>query len=464
VSHHLYPFISNNKQLLDSGLAESLIEALSDVITQRDHLLLPSEKKPLSTLDQFPHWLQTLYIALQKMTSQELKYREYRYLNDYLIDTSSARSKQSHPRGLRLCTESTTTAFWVNLVIACDGPATDDTSPESLADRSSKSKNQLPNAMQDLFALSDFYRPMRIGDPNLVFERSLGRSEGYFDRTVVLSNPLLEEVKQALDVLMHWVAVNASDPEFDFFQINLIYSGHASCGKSLGDSNLFLGTEKVSTKTLVESLLASTVRYDVICYRANINVFLDCCYSAAVARDLIVHLQTMQDEAWRASRRPLYACSRLYCSSLDDEESFDEIGLGHSYFVAAYLQENSLEKSSRRWPLLHEIGSRTDFTQNPVLLCLSNDGIEVRFPSLQLLKKELKESWEPEDLERVLEELILLHNLKPSPDGFIDVHQIDLVLAKLKELRKVIAIPKNRAPVSQMRIPSYEERVQYWLF
>ena len=465
MSQHLYPVISNIRQLLDNGLAESLDNALTDVTTQRDHLLSSSERDGLSTLDKLPHWLQTAYASLQKMTTPEVKNREHRYLNGYLVDISSVETEQSQPRGLRLCTESVTTAFWVNLVIACDGPTTNDSPAGLIANRSPKSKNQLPNALQDLSALSEFYRPMRIGDPDIIYAGSVGRSEGYFDRTVVLANPLLDEVKQALDVLMHWVSINAADPEFDFFQINLIYSGHAYRGESLGDSNLFLGTAKVSTKTLVESLLSSTVRHDVKCPRATVDVFLDCCYSAAVARDFAVHLQNMQDEAWRASNRPLYACSKLYCSSLDDEESFDEIGLGHSYFVAAYLCENSLGKTSQRWPLLHEIAPRTSFAQNPVLFSLADGGMRIRFPSLQLLKKEFRDAWQSEKLgEKALRDLILLHNLRPSPDGFIDVHPMDFELAKLREMRKTITSTENRTPASKIRVPSYEERVHYWLF
>ncbi len=465
VSEHLYPVISNIRQLLDNGLAESLDNALTDATTQRDHLLSPSAKNGLSTLDNLPNWLKTAYTAFQKITTPELRNREHRYLNGHLVDISSVETERSQPRGLRLCTGSVTTAFWVNLVIACDGPTSNDSPDDLIANRSPKSKNQLPNAMQDLSALTEFYRPIRIGDPNLIHAKSVGRSEGYFDRTVVLANPLLEEVKQALDVLMHWVSINATDPEFEFFQINLIYSGHAYRGESLGNSNLFLGTAKVSTKTLLESFLASTVRHDVKCPHATVGVFLDCCYSAAVARDFVVHLQNMQDEAWRASSRPLYACSKLYCSSLDDEESFDEIGLGHSYFVAAYLRENSLGKTSRRWPLLHEIAPRTTFAQNPVLFSFADGGMHIRFPSLQLLKKELKDALQSEELgERALRELILLHNLRSTPDGFIDIHSMDFELAKLREVRKIITSLENRAPASEIGVPSYEERVHYWLF
>lgn len=465
VKQHLYPVISNIRQLLDNGLAESLDNALSDVTTQREHLLASSERNGLSTLNKLPQWLQESYAALKKMTTPEMRNRKIRHLNGHLVDISGVETERSQPLGLRLCTESVTTPFWINLVIACDGPATNDSPARLVTNQSPKSRNQLPNAMQDLSALSEFYRPMRIGNPNLVYAGSAGRSEGYFDRTVVLANPLLEEVKQALDVLMYWVSINAADPEFDFFQINLIYSGHAYRGESLGESNLFLGTEKVSTKTLVKSLLASTVRHDVNCPRATVGVFLDCCYSAAVARDFVVHLQTIQDKTWRSSSRPLYACSKLYCSSLDDEESFDEIGLGHSCFTAAYLRENSSEKTSKRWPLFHEVAPRTSFAQNPVLFSLADGDLCIRFPSLQLLKREFKDLWQSEDLgARALRDLILFHNLSPSPEGFIDVHPMDFELAKLREMRKIITIPENRALASEVRVPSYEERVHYWLF
>jgi hypothetical protein len=465
VSQHLYPVISNIRLLLDNGFAESLDNALTDEIPQRDHLLSHSERKSLSALDKLPHWLEAAYAAFQKMTTPELRVRKQRYLNGHLIDISSAKTKRTQPRGLRLCTESVTTAFWVNLVIACDGPATDDSPPGLVANRSSKTNNQLPNAMQDLAALSEFYRPVRIGDPNVVFAGSAGRSEGFFDRTVVLANPLVREVKQALDVLMHWVSINSNDPEFDFFHINLIYSGHAYRGESFGESNLFLGTAKLSTKDLVEGLIASTERQDVRCPRATVSVFLDCCYSAAIARDIVVHLQNMQDEAWRASSRPLYACSKLYCSSLDDEASFDEIGLGHSYFVAAYLRENSLGKTSTRWPLLHEIALRTSFAQNPVLFSLADGGMRIRFPSLQLLKNECKDAWQSEELgETALRDLIRLQNLRPSQDGFLDVNPVDFELAKLREMRKAITGSENRATAPEIRVPSYKERVHYWLF
>jgi hypothetical protein len=320
--------------------------------------------------------------------------------------------------------------------------------------------------MNDLFALAEFYRPMRIGDPFIAYPDSVGRSEGFFERTVVLANPSVEEVKQAFDVLMHWIGVNSSDPEFEAFQINIAYSGHADCGDSLGQSCLFLGDIRLPTKSIVEYLLASTERQDVRVGRATVNVLLDCCHSAAVARDLMVYLQAMQDQAWRASERPLYACNKLYCSSLDDEESFDEVGLGRSYFVAAYLRENSRSRMPSKWPFLHDVGSRTAFAQNPIMISVEpGGGLRIRFPSSQLLKEEFKTAaFSPELQTRALQDLIATHHLQPTPDGYFDVHPIDFQLATFKLVRQTVTNPDSRTAAARIPPPSYEERIHYWVF
>ena len=466
---HLSGIASNIQSVLDSGVVQSLEEALNDKIPERARN--PSgqsiskhgtwNKLKYGTWGKLPQWLKTLYLRVE---SPELQAMNVVRRRGESLDVALSETKKAHPRALSLIMgEPLKSAFWINLVIACDGPVGSATVPTSV-DLASKSRSQLPNALKDLSAMSEFYRPIMVGNHHIQIPGSISRSEGYFNRTVILANPSPEEVELALDVLLHWVLINSGDLEFERFTFNFFYSGHANQGDSPGQSCLFLGNTRFYTESLVERLLASTSRWNIIAQGAKVNIFLDCCYSAAVARDMMVHLQAKQDTKWRESTKPHYICGMMHCSSLDDEKSFDKPGLGHSFFVAAFLRENSSGKASKRWPHLHEIGSRTNFRQSPVLINVQNKML-TRFPLRQLAKPEVKRELQSEELKaQAVQNLIQLHKLQPTSDGYIDMHQIDYILASLKLEREVIKNPNNQLEASEIKVPLFDERVHQWLF
>lgn len=83
----------------------------------------------------------------------------------------------------------------------------------------------------------------------------------------------------------------------------------------------------------------------------------------------------------------------LMVSSLHDESSFDMPRAGaNSFFVAGYLRENSARATPRDYRPMAEIPLRTDRRQHPLLLRFEEDGVQLRFPALDLLDAEDKAS------------------------------------------------------------------------
>ncbi len=298
-----------------------------------------------------------------------------------------AASRWHHPRTVRMCGfDPRDTAFWVNLVIGCEGPAAG-------APGNAAAARPLVNALRDLYALRSFYQPAAIGTADIVLPGSVGRSAGFFSHTIWLANPDRARLHEAFDSIGHWLAINGDDPEFADFQVNTFFSGHGTGGARPGDSGICLRDGVHPTEALVDAMIGRLARHDIRAARCQATLFLDCCHAAAVGRDFVGSLLGLASQPRRVNGIGEIAMHLLMVSSLHDESSFDMPRAGaNSFFVAGYLRENSARATPRDYRPMAEIPLRTDRRQHPLLLRFEEDGVQLRFPALDLLDAEDKAS------------------------------------------------------------------------
>ncbi|MBR1127382.1 hypothetical protein [Bradyrhizobium iriomotense] len=306
--------------------------------------------------------------------------------------------KRHHPRAVQICGwDPMATPFWVNLVIAADGIGTDPDvkGKAELAKGTSVTKayGSLPNAIRDLHALRFFYNPHRYGASYLVYPNGVGRSAGYFSHTVWLANPKLEQVNTGIESVCHWMDINSADPEFKSVQLNIYFSGHGSPGDAAGGSYVVIRNGRLRTETIVQTFLDVLSRYRFDGENLRISLFIDCCHAAAVAADFRTHL--LNEHTARLRELPFRTiwCRSLFCSSLRDEQSFDEVGLKNSYFTAGFLKENSSKPVPKAYPDLTQVSIRSTGRQTPVLIRWKRpeDTPEVRVPAMRAVPDDKKQ-------------------------------------------------------------------------
>lgn len=277
------------------------------------------------------------------------------------------------------------TAFWVNLVIGCEGPRVDSRDGTTAA-------RPLVNALRDLYAMRSFYQPAAIGDARIASPGSVGRSAGFFSHTVWLANPDRKQLQQAFDSIGHWLAINGDDPEFQDFQLNIFFSGHGMGGPIPGDSGVWLRDGLHDTTAFVDQMLDQTARHNIAAERWQTTLFLDCCHAAAVGRDFAGALLGAAATPGRIQGIGEMAMRLLLLSSLHDESSFDmPRANANSFFTAGYLRENSARTTPRDYAPMADIARRTEGAQHPVLLSLSERS-SLRFPAFDLLGPDAKAS------------------------------------------------------------------------
>jgi len=306
--------------------------------------------------------------------------------------------KRHHPRRVQICgSDPMATPFWVNLVIAADGigtaPAVNKKGETAKGTPVSKAFCPLPNAIRDLHSTRFFYNPHRFGSAYVANATGAGRSAGYFAHTVWLANPKLDQVNTGIESACHWMDVNSADPEFKSVQLNIYFSGHGSPGDAAGGSYIVIREGRLRTETIVQSLLDALSRYRFDGENLRITLFIDCCHAAAVAVDFRTHLVNKHTARLRELPFRTIWCRSLYCSSLRDESSFDEVGLKNSYFTAGFLKENSSKPVPKTYPDLTQVSVRSVCRQTPVLIRWGRpeDTPEVRVPALRAVPEDKKQ-------------------------------------------------------------------------
>ena len=375
-------------------------------------------------------------------------------------------SNRHHPRAVRLCTSNNDeTAFWVNFVMACSAGAKK--TPKKQDGARSKEYGTLPNAVHNLTALRAFYEPMRVGDPSIIIPGSAWRSAGYFAHTMLLSDPDRDAIDLAFDSTCHWLNVNAADPEFDSFQINLFFCGHGGAGNAEGEpaardnSYIVLADGEMPITAYVDKLLDRFVETKVQASFCRINLFLDCCFSSAIARDFIVTLRRRQSERKQELLIGNIFCGSIHCSSLGDEKSFDHSKLDYSCFVSAYLRENSAAAIASQHPTMSAVSDWTDHRQHPVLLRNENGGMRLRFPTLYRFDAALKagQPWNLDDV--ALFKAYPAWFLQGRPvTGNIDLEYMDAVMLRAQLMREFCKLNwEKRTTKPEIE---YADRTVHW--
>lgn len=215
--------------------------------------------------------------------------------------------------------------FWVNLIVACDGPQMGSRLPE--ADRLVvRDYAKLENAKNDLNAFYSYYRPTRLGDPQIVFPLGVGRSPGFFDKTIRLDNPSRKDLNAVVGALRDWIRANQSDPEYQSVQLNFMFAGHGYLDRSSETSGIVIADGEFPASALAEVLASILAGSEADGEFPRIDLFLDCCHSGGIARDLAKALLESQREETFVHR-----IGRVYCSCLDDESSFELPKIHHGF-------------------------------------------------------------------------------------------------------------------------------------
>ncbi|MFO0816288.1 MAG: hypothetical protein U1A77_00015 [Pirellulales bacterium] len=287
--------------------------------------------------------------------------------------------------------------FWANLMIACDGP---DQLGKQSSTTSLHARNfgKLQYAANDLDAFYQYYRPMRLGDIDTVIVGGIGKSPGFFDITKRLMNPTIEDIDRAVRELRQWIEINSDDPEFVSVQINLLYAGHGSIAN--GESGFIVGDGFMSSRQMAMRILSVLNNLSKIESTCRLDLYLDCCHSAAIARDMTKTLTIAADGHGSSPSYtgPRIGLGKVYCSCLDDEHAVEHDEVAHGLFTFAFLNEMSrrIPDGARHLAIgLRDIGWFSDLRQHPMLLDFTNHKTSpdvmprMRFPCVQVIGGEV---------------------------------------------------------------------------
>ena len=279
--------------------------------------------------------------------------------------------------------------FWVNLLIACDGP---DYTGSDARGAVTRNYGKLENAVHDLDAFSMYYMPMRIGDPTVVYTDGVGRSPGYFDFTKRLNNPSAADVKHAICEIRKWISVNSEDPEFKSVQFNFTFAGHGYGGIA-GESGIVISDGEFSCAQIGQLLLDAIPPVDEISSPFRLDMYLDCCHSGAIARDVLAAVMDEQElnPTAYASKSKL-GLGKVFCACLDDESSLEVSEVKHGLFSFGFLNEFSRLAPEDPVGLnlaLRDVGWYSEMQQHPFLFDNTIEAgpnhFSLMYPSAKLL-------------------------------------------------------------------------------
>lgn len=271
--------------------------------------------------------------------------------------------------------------YWATLTIACGSPGKA-TNPGAPATNLAKRFGSLPSARNDVDAFYQYYQPMRLGEPIVAMPgmRSV-LSPGYYAQTIPLDNPTVSQLVAAIERLGAWLKAKQQEPEFKGYQFNFCFSGHGTISSS-DKASVVLADAEVSSVELSALLLHFLPSHDPIPVR--LDLYLDCCHSGAVARNVLRDLDLIQRDQHPQSE-PWIVPGQVYCACLDDEESFEFSNLAHGVFTHSFLNECSRKQppGSDEFNLgLRDVGWFTGGRQHPMLLDFSGgEGFDMKFPS-----------------------------------------------------------------------------------
>jgi hypothetical protein len=282
-------------------------------------------------------------------------------------------NQKHEPREMRLIKGPYDRVFWVNLIIACDGPDTIKEDEEMV----SRNFGKLEHAKNDLDAFLSFYQPMRIGDPTFVYPASVGRSPGYFALTRELDNPNHRLLQDTLSELHDWITINQDDPEFNSIQINVFYAGHGYYDTDADESGIITADGKLSSIDIAAGLLSLPPDDETTPNRHRIDLYLDCCHSGAIARDIMKSIADSQENRVKGDAViPNIGFGRIFCSCLPDEVCFELPSLQHGIFSYSFLNEYSRKQPAgvKTHNLgLRDVGWYTYSRQHPFLVDFTQD-------------------------------------------------------------------------------------------
>lgn len=337
--------------------------------------------------------------------------------------------------------------FWATITIACGEPNQEKTQEHLTV---AKKFGTLAKARNDLDAFYEYYRPMMLGDPRTVaVVPGLGKSPGFFATTIALDNPTVEDLRRAIQSLQEWIEVNQEDPEYTSFQLNFCFSGHGYLAAD-DHTGIVLADDRLDAYDLTSFLLSSIPEREISPGNSRLDLYLDCCYSSAVARSVV---RTLRTEQLPDLNRSYLDIGQVYCSSLDDEESFERNDIYHSLFTFAFLNECSRripEGASKLNIGLRDICWLSNSMQHPLLLDFTvPQGLNWKFPALYYLKHS------PNELIRTMALQFPPVNsdlLRTDPIGEL----LKIAHAKAAELREVEyelrTQPEMRKPYSREEI------------
>lgn len=224
-----------------------------------------------------------------------------------------------------------------------------------------------------------------VGNPSIVTRGGGDKSAGFFAHTIRLDNPRVDELRESLSILREWLEVNQHDPEYTSFQLNFMFSGHGDVLPD-GSAAVVLADGAVDTDALAELLLTVIPEEEVSPSPCRLDLFLDCCHAAAIARGLVGRLAASPSPSPpHAGGRSRLEPGQVYCACLGDEEALELDSLQHSAFTFAFLNECSRKQPEGAASLnlaLRDVGWFTNGEQHPVLLVFTEPGgANLKFPS-----------------------------------------------------------------------------------
>lgn len=296
------------------------------------------------------------------------------------------------PRSMKIYLNPYDRIFWVNILIACEG-------------RGDKHTSKLSNAVNDLDAFLEFYRPPLFGDPWLVYKEKM-RSAGFFSFTKRLMNPRYEELEAAFSEAREWVKLNSTDPEFNSVQINFCFAGHGDFEPVNGATIQVLDDEIPADE--IAELIHEIIPTVKDCEnRHRLDIYLDCCHAGAVALDIYKNVLKINKKKLSSGEAITFddgavlggvGPGRFFCSSMHDEPSFENDIVGHGYFTYAFLNEYSSKPVCiGQGPniALRDIGWYSQGLQHPFFISFLKsshpeyEDFLIKFPSMKHLQNSL---------------------------------------------------------------------------
>jgi len=449
--------LGESKQMPKWNISPELEASLrsKDVLTARDEMILRAVD---SKVDDLNIPMQEVPIAIKK---QE---------DDLLLLYPDGPQHES--RSSTIIQSNYDRTFWANLLIACDGPDMELHS-DSSSQLTKRSQAKLTNTKNDLEAFVQYYTPMRIGDPTVVGVPGVPvKTPGYFDITKRLENPTTSQIAQAAEEIRDWISINTDDPEFVSVQINFMFAGHGY-GDVSGESGIVVRDGTLSSIKLGEFLLQTLPDTDGDASPSRLDIFLDCCHSGAIVRDITGTISSEQEDfPDKYGKKSKLGYGNIFCSCLEDEESQEDDALQHGLFTFTFLNEFSRrqpEKASEYNLALRDVGWFTNSKQHPFAVFFRGEYSPSSFPAVTYYGSKLFPEIELESLvtttiSRALQEIA---NETPVRNNEVVLNPVAIAVRAmryfrekyLEKEREIAKAPSTRAIFTR---DEFKDREAYW--